>query len=534
MIPFPRRLAAVVLRAAVSIAPSDTLDWSRAMLGELPHVEGNWSAVLWSLGSAVVIAKHALIAIVVPSRNGSAISGEGPFIKEDPMRKRTLTFATVFVLASCLLFLTPMFRQAFRVSIAQWHEVLHVRSHSNPVLENIVREAEQNHDAEGLAFVSVRALSPPEGVRLADEAVHLDPKLTWVYGIVAVRQSSFPGLARWIPALKQYDPQNALPNLIAAENIDVEQVIHGSVPHRPEDRPAAWKDAMAAAFQSQKLDTYSTQLMELNRRVLLRYRIHDPFQALKNDPWSGLPTYTATDCSGYAKLLLDGAQMLEAKGDVNGASKSYFAVVQFGQIIGPGRRGWFFRGNLQSAYQRLEAQYARTGRKDLGEFFASLANQGGKSDQAEVVESGAVSRWNALLARASGVTMLSSAFLFVMCGLIVVLRGRSLALNSLQLNRTTLALGVGAATVFLLSTGLLYVSYKPYGEILQRFIQTGEDTRLPELSEFLAYTQVPLGVGRNMPVFQFVYNFWSVVLVLCLLVLLFAIWRFQQRPRASA
>lgn len=39
-----RRLAEALLSAALRIAPSDTLDWGNAMLSELRHVEGNWSA----------------------------------------------------------------------------------------------------------------------------------------------------------------------------------------------------------------------------------------------------------------------------------------------------------------------------------------------------------------------------------------------------------------------------------------------------------------------------------------------------------
>ena len=48
----PRRVAAFLLRSAISIAPRDTLDWGHAMLAELRHVQGNWAALFWSLGSA--------------------------------------------------------------------------------------------------------------------------------------------------------------------------------------------------------------------------------------------------------------------------------------------------------------------------------------------------------------------------------------------------------------------------------------------------------------------------------------------------
>src|ERR1700723_1445773 len=60
---FPRSVAIALLRFAIRIAPHDTHDWGHGMLSELNHVEGNWSALLWSLGGAGVLAKHAMLAL---------------------------------------------------------------------------------------------------------------------------------------------------------------------------------------------------------------------------------------------------------------------------------------------------------------------------------------------------------------------------------------------------------------------------------------------------------------------------------------
>jgi len=93
MIPsaLPRRIAAFLLQSAISIAPPHTLDWGHAMLAELHHVQGNWAALLWSLGSAGVLAKHALLSLIFPSRNRSTIpSGGALFSKEGHMRKPAL------------------------------------------------------------------------------------------------------------------------------------------------------------------------------------------------------------------------------------------------------------------------------------------------------------------------------------------------------------------------------------------------------------------------------------------------------------
>ena len=65
----PRRPAAFLLESAISIAPRDAVDWGHAMLGELAQVESNWSALLWSLGGAGVLAKHAIVAIILLRHN---------------------------------------------------------------------------------------------------------------------------------------------------------------------------------------------------------------------------------------------------------------------------------------------------------------------------------------------------------------------------------------------------------------------------------------------------------------------------------
>lgn len=257
---YPRRVAALLLHFAIWIAPPDTLDWGHAMLAELRHVQGNWAALLWSLGSAGVLAKHALLFLIFPSRNRAiTTSGGDRFSKEDPMRKAALATTTACVIASVLFFIAPVFRQAFRVSLLPWRIIFKTdHDRLGPELQSIMKKAEQDHDAEALAFVAFRHPQSKESARLTDEAVRLHPNLVWIYGIVAVRGHSLPEIDRWVPALERFDPQNALPHLITAEKIDIDQVLREIGPHRAEDKPPAWQSAMAAAFESAKLDLFKS------------------------------------------------------------------------------------------------------------------------------------------------------------------------------------------------------------------------------------------------------------------------------------
>jgi hypothetical protein len=544
MIPpaLPRRIAAFLLQSAISIAPRDTLDWGHAMLAELHHVHGNWAALLWSLGSAGVLAKHALLSLIFPSRNRPTIPSGGDLSKEGPMRKPALAITATCVIASLLFFVAPVFRQAFRVSLLPWQIIFKTDySRLGPELQSIVKKAEQGHDAEALAFVAIRHPQSSEGARLADEAVRLDPKLIWVYAIVAVRGYSLPEIDRWVPTLERFDPQNALPHLITAEKIDIDQLLRENVPNRAEDKPPAWQSAMAAAFGSVKLDTYSSQRKELDRRVLSRYHVGDP-ELIAGDEWFyGLPSYGASDADSYAELVLASAQVLEAQGDTKAASEKYLVIAHFGKLLSPYASAWWFRERIQQAYTRLTALAAKSSRPEEAAFYAFLADQ---ERQTEAQESSSgyrrfignqVARWDADLARRSGAVMLLSGALLLATLFAVFLRSRSLRLSSLRPGRLAIALGVSSSAAFLVSCVVLRLSYQPYFEILRHFIHDGDETGLTNLRDFLGHAYAPIGSGWLKPRQDYSSCFWFAVIVLCALALLVAVLRyFQARPRANA
>lgn len=346
---FPRSLAILLLRLAIWIAPHDTLDWGRGMLSELHHVEGNWSALLWSIGGAGVLAKHAALALIFPGSHRRTISSASElFAKELPMRKATLTAIATCVVASLLLFFAPTFRQAFQVSLAQWHDILHVSeppwSGQAPVseLKALARKAEQSHDAEALAFVSIRDSNPQERVRLAEQAVHLDPNLTWLYGVTGTAYLSPAEIDRRISLLEQWDPQNALPHLIAAQKIGVTVTPSKEFPLGEVEESQAWEKEMDAAFQSPKLDGYRDRLKQLDHRVLALYRLDDPFVAASDENSYGFPSYGVWYCSLYAKSLLKSGQSLESQGDRKAAFEKYWAVARFGHMMSADGEFLFF------------------------------------------------------------------------------------------------------------------------------------------------------------------------------------------------
>jgi hypothetical protein len=555
MIPaaLPRSAAIALLRFAIWIAPHDTLDWGRGMLSELNHVEGNWSALIWSIGGAGVLAKHAILAAILPGSHRRTVSTASElFEKDSPMRKPTLAVIASCVVASLLFFLVPVFRQAFQVSLAQWHDIFHVKHRlgspdQDPELDALAKKAEQNQDAEALAFVAVRYPNAIQRARFADEAVHLDPNLTWLYAIDGMGYLSPSEMDRWVSLLKQWDPENALPHLFAAQKIGVTVTYNKEFPRGKLERSPAWEKEMDAAFQSRKLDSYVVRLKQLDHRVLSRFRLNDPFQAASDENWDGFPSYGVWYCYLYAKSLLESGQSLESRGDRKAAFEKYLAVARFGQMMGDGG-GFIFvmKEDMEEAYGRLAALSQTEGNGEAASFYTALADQFDKSaDKQRLLlrnsfQGNDVSHWNAFLLRLSGLLMIFCAALFLLCILGVLVRSRSLRLSSLHPSRLTLALGLGAAVGLLLSSAVLFVSYWPYSELLQRFLSKGDDAGSSELGAFLSDVQRPLGSQFSMGTWylsssMMVFYFWLAVTLLCALALAIAVLRhLQTRPRASA
>src|SRR5271156_2984527 len=114
---FRRRLASLILRCAIQITPAANLDWARAILGELNEVEGDWAAQLWAIGGASLLAKQALLSMLLPNSEGVTVAPGGEaFAKEASVSRATLTLSALCASAVLALFLSPSFRQGFQLS----------------------------------------------------------------------------------------------------------------------------------------------------------------------------------------------------------------------------------------------------------------------------------------------------------------------------------------------------------------------------------------------------------------------------------
>jgi hypothetical protein len=485
-----RHAAALLIEYAIRIAPPESRKWGQAMRGELSFVDGQWAALGWAFGGARVMAKHALIAFFLPGRGRHLIT---PYVdlfeRRVPNRKAVLATAVGFVLAAFVFLAAPPFRQALRVSLEGWKGMSGLAE-----FRAVAKQAEARRDTEGMAFVAVRLRDDEESARLAEEAVQLDPTLTWVYAVEAANHRWLPNIREWLPKLERWDAHNTVFQLIAAASVD--RSFHPVMLMDPKTRMewvAAGRIPLAREFASSKFDDYLDRLRDLDRRVVQRYGFNDPYLVIW---WEDSLPDSAGDVLSYARSVLEWGETLEAHGDHVGAAENYWKVARFGQVIDSQGHTDFeeeMGSDLQArAYKQLERLSKEGGNANDAALFGYLAGKFTKSAEPLWNGEGERAFGDYVIQRNAFVLQLSSFMMVVFSGLIVVSalfliigrsrRGREDPPRQ-QPVATMVALTSGAGV--LLSAATIYLTYRPYWYIFQRAMMNGDRSHAQDLSAFL-------------------------------------------------
>lgn len=537
-----RQASIALLKTAIQIAPPDSREWGQAMESELAYVEGPWAALMWALGGASVMARHAMAALFIPGRGGQGVDPDGIFAKRISLSKAALTCSAACMLGALLFFFAPPFRQAVQVSLEAWKEaVLPTQLRSQQRLIDMARRAEAQHDPEGLAFVAVRLCDYRECTRLANEAVQTDPAITWIYAALAVRR---PGMtnADWAAKLKVFDPQNAFIWLIEAQSI--RDAARGRLPQPSRRNPEAavennprWLSAMAAAFASPKFDDYLDRLAGMDRRVEQRYRFDDPYEVLFGSQLSALvtevngfaPNVPTDDSQRFGNRLLSEGQEFEGHGERHKAADKYWEVARFGQLL-EGHAHWFEHPDgiwLQSkAYQCLGALAQEEGNQNQAALFTYLAGKFGSPvftpapEHPEWVWGHDISMRNGAVFQIASLVMVVFSVLFISAAMVLwVARGpgNKPGKQTLKLAATTVTFA--SAVGVLLASATVYLTYRPYWYILQHAIQTGDSGQTRDLMTFLlairSLAMIEAALSTDFPIYL-----WAGVTLLCVLGLL--------------
>jgi len=383
-----------------------------------------------------------------------------------------------------LLCLVPSFRQALRAAPEAWS--FSRQPLSEGTLRGVAERGLKERDASLVAFAALHLRDRDEANHYAEQAVGMDPKLTWIAVRFATPVDNTPESSKaWMERLAAWDPDNAVPYLFAAELFYARTPADGSL-----DDAAAlrlmnitpWGEKMRAAFAAPRFDSYSHQRFELDRGVLGRIRGNDPDALL----WyaSGLGYVNLSEVSVYVGLISrELGPKAEQAGRTAEAAELYWGVARFGERLANGA-SWDWERELAahleaSAYASLAGLAGRTGKKDEAAALALLSRRAerARSETQAAWRESSRARWAlaerpAMLAWvASGVALLSG----IACVAWLALLGFRSEKRVLGGWLGSVALGLSYAPIVLLSSiAVMYCAMLPYLRSAEDFA-TGQE-----------------------------------------------------------
>lgn len=359
-------------------------------------------------------------------------------------------------------------------------------------LANYARVAEEHCDGRTLAFVAGQTYPGSDALRLADQAVAIDPQFTWIYsqifrGLLGKDAQTQATRDRLIQRLETWDPDNSFPYLLEAQEVLAKMARNGaSYPMiYPLDRLAsfpAWRQAMAKAFAAPRFDSYAARWFELNRAWLTAHGLAQPGLFLTVLGFRPLVNLGSGGVSSYADLLTkELGKKAEAAGHVDEALGYYWAVAHMGEQLhlqGVGMTEQQAGESLQiEAYRHLlpllqsmgRTQEASTIQYALAQFSRENDTYSGKNPFARSSNY----HWAATMMDSTG-TLVLILGLFTVLSLVYVNAKRWVRPEKKGPFYRIVAGAESwlAAWLFLACVGL-YLSYYPYAQNFRHYMTTG-------------------------------------------------------------
>ncbi len=383
-----QRLTASIARIIVRLWPEETQAWGRAFAAELHEIETPLASLRWLIGGLMLLTRerfrHFLKSLArpigVPAPNASAA-----FSNNSGSAPRLPRLFTALVLTVSIAFLCFPEVRASLASVINSHNRKRWNLQQWNSFRKLHKEAQTNRDPQLLAFLSLLSQEPDERMRLADEAIKKDPSLTWIdyagsyWHYADAERSHFLSDDR-IARLQEFDPQNTVPLLLAAEAIShpIKQAYWartngrgtalGEAPEwqREITKNTAWLATMERAFATIKFDNYAAHQFNLLRVVSNRFRLSDPDVASLFLFSHRLIDYE--DINIYSDLLLERGDQAARHGDTALAAANFDKVERFAECMrqGSSLSGDRFTSGLASfqgtkASKKLKSLFEATG-----------------------------------------------------------------------------------------------------------------------------------------------------------------------------
>lgn len=302
--------------------------------------------------------------------------------------------AVVLALVALVAFIfIPAAHEGFSAVISTWipgEQAIFVRE-----IQSLARTAEARQDANTLALVApmVSSMGLPQmeaSARMMDEAVNLDPALTWTYvrGVSSpyVYYGRIPEKHGWMQKLEAWDPDNAMPYLTEA-SLRSEEIFYGSNLRLAKDalrNDPQWRAAMAKAFAAPRFDPYLSRGSALRQSVFATNNMRR-FTDVAAWWWSFYPMGLG-EGPEYSRLVLDEAREAMKRGDNATALRDAWSVVHFAERVRASSQNEFVQmqadAMLYPAYEFLQPLEAAAGHTEVAKLLA-IENEGFARKKAE-------------------------------------------------------------------------------------------------------------------------------------------------------
>jgi len=234
--------------------------------------------------------------------------------------RKTRFMSMLFLVWSIAFFFVPEFRQGLQVPILALPQPSEeggwlVKAGTIPAktIAQAAGRAEQQRDARTLAFAALHAPRVQEGLRWADQAIAIDPSLTWVslsliQPALDAKQSPLD-VQGMVKRLEKWDQDNAVPYLfeaveIASRTWPKDQFSTSTREGRDKlAKETEWCQAMQRAFTAPRYDTYTVRRFDLERTWLRQNHLDRPAIVLMSTAHYTIPNFV--HIRRYAELLVD-------------------------------------------------------------------------------------------------------------------------------------------------------------------------------------------------------------------------------------
>jgi hypothetical protein len=502
--------------------PPNSRQWAIGMQSELSEMRNPQESLRWLAGGIMSLGKAWWNQLIYGGNPQEAAHVKMPGIA-----------TAVLLLLAIGSFALPGMRQGAVAIFDTWN---FSRSYlSAAQLEKMGREAEQNRDATTLAFVAMRLPeSSPEKSHWADLAVSLDPSLTWVYFQMADgRQGSDAGFSERVARLQKWDPDNAVPYLMEAQQTfeGFSSTSNGGyatwVTSRDYQQHAAeiakhpeWAVVMDKAFRAPHFNDYQNERFNLNLAIQRKFKMNRPVDLVYSTMAGRIPNLL--NVRSYATWLNYLGAQRETAGDNSGAAENYWRAAHFGQRVqlesGPdGIERLIAISITKSSFEKLENLYERTGHADEAKY-AAFELENGKAASIEfrennwrLAEATSLPSWSALMIQICSVLILVTAVLSCVAVLWLALRIGGASQLRLATYRTACAIGRIAPVLLLFSLGIFYVNYFPY---LRAFNEASPRFAQNLTSTFGGLLQVPFSFSHFWTYGRGAVYFWTGSLII--------------------